>query len=244
MAVTLNLLAPSATPYAQFEAKSGTVYTADAFGVVKTVALADISDLLASGCITLGVVGAKSNLAATTAPAATNDSTQDYAVGSRWLDTTNKNEFVCVDATATAAVWVQTPTPSVVNASAATLTVTAAAHAGKVVTLNRAAGIAVTLPAATGTGARYDFVIGTTVTSNTTTITRAGSDTMAGNARQTGAAGAATAFNTASGTVVTLNGSTLGGFVGDRVVLTDIAAAVWQVEVSSKITGTAATPFS
>jgi hypothetical protein len=41
---------------------------------------------------------------------------------------------------------------AVVNATAATLTVTAALHANKTITLNRAGGIAVTLPDATGTG--------------------------------------------------------------------------------------------
>ena len=39
-----------------------------------------------------------------------------------------------------------------INVTATTLAVTGAAHGGRVVTLNRAAGIAVTMPAATGTG--------------------------------------------------------------------------------------------
>lgn len=86
MTATLNLLAPSATPFAVFEVKSGTVYTADANGVVKSVALGDISDLINSGCITLGILGAKTNLSATTNPGVTNDNTQDYAIGSHWLN--------------------------------------------------------------------------------------------------------------------------------------------------------------
>lgn len=47
----------------------------------------------------------KMNRAATTAPTANDDSTQDYSVGSRWIDTTADRVYVCVDATAAAAVW-------------------------------------------------------------------------------------------------------------------------------------------
>ena len=50
----------------------------------------------------------KSNLAATVAPGATDDSAAGYAVGSRWVDVTADKEYVCVDATADAAVWVET----------------------------------------------------------------------------------------------------------------------------------------
>lgn len=50
----------------------------------------------------------KINLNATVAPTAGDDSTAGYSVGSRWIDTTNDKEYVCVDATATAAVWIET----------------------------------------------------------------------------------------------------------------------------------------
>ena len=59
---------------------------------------------------------------------------------------------------------------SIVSATTATLTATAAAHSGRTVLLDRAAGQAVTLPAATGTGNSYKFFVLTTITSNTTTI--------------------------------------------------------------------------
>ena len=50
----------------------------------------------------------KSNLSATTDPTATDDSGSDYTVGSRWINTTLDKEFVCLDATAAAAVWTET----------------------------------------------------------------------------------------------------------------------------------------
>ena len=56
----------------------------------------------------------------------------------------------------------------IVNATAATLTVTKDLHSGQTVTLNRAGGVAVTLPAATGTGCVYRFVVGTTFTTDGT----------------------------------------------------------------------------
>lgn len=122
--------------------------------------------------------------------------------------------------------------------------ITAALNANHTNTVNSAAGIALTLPAATGTGATYTFFIGTTVTSSATTITAAGSDKISGSAYQTGATGAATAFYIASGTTITLNGTTKGGIKGDKITLIDVAAALWSVAVFESITSTAATPFS
>ena len=42
---------------------------------------------------------------ATAAPTADDDSGDGYVVGSRWFDVTNDKAYICVDATATAAVW-------------------------------------------------------------------------------------------------------------------------------------------
>jgi hypothetical protein len=121
----------------------------------------------------------------------------------------------------------------------ATLAVTAAA--GKTYVLNRAAGQAVTLPAAVGSGSIYTFFIGTTVTSNTTTITAAGTDTYAGMA-----VGLKGNFEAVAGTshIVTLNGSTQGGFAGDYLIFRDLEVGVWSVECVVEQTGTQATPFS
>ena len=50
----------------------------------------------------------KHNFNASVAPTATDDINSDYVVGSRWIDTTADTEYVCVDNTATAAVWIET----------------------------------------------------------------------------------------------------------------------------------------
>lgn len=45
------------------------------------------------------------NLAASVAPAATNDTDEDYRPGSLWIDTTADKSYVCVDNTANTAIW-------------------------------------------------------------------------------------------------------------------------------------------
>lgn len=131
------------------------------------------------------------------------------------------------------------------SVTASSVALTQGGHANKTVQLNNAAGIAVALPAATGTGDVYSMEVGTTVTSNNTIITPAGSDKIQGFAVQTGAAGATTSFAAAgAGTLTTLNGSTKGGIKGDIITYKDVAAGQWQVLINSNITGTAVTPFS
>lgn len=133
----------------------------------------------------------------------------------------------------------------VVNVTAATLTLDAATHSDKITTINAAAGCAIALPAATGSGARYILFIGTTITSNTTTITRAGSDTMFGMIYQLADGGSTLAAYECSGsTVITLDGSTKGGIKGDRIVLEDVASATWSIVGHTSATGTEATPVT
>lgn len=45
------------------------------------------------------------NLSATTAPGSGDDSTRNYGVGNRWIDTVAKKVYVLCDATVGAAVW-------------------------------------------------------------------------------------------------------------------------------------------
>jgi len=134
-----------------------------------------------------------------------------------------------------------------VATTASTLTVTAATHGGRIVTLDRAAGIAVTLPVASGSGTRYWFVLITSITSNSTTIkVPDASGTMTGAAIVLQDAGdTMVGFETAATTdTITWNGTTTGGIKGDMVELIDIAANLWSVRVTQSATGTEATPFS
>lgn len=133
----------------------------------------------------------------------------------------------------------------IVNCTASTLTVTTAAHSDRTVTLNRAGGIAVTLPAATGSGTRLRFIVGTTFTSSAT-IKVVGDDIMTGFALFAADSGdTAVMFETASDTdTITFNGTSTGGYKGTIVELEDIAADTWYVSVRGSATGSEATPFS
>lgn len=50
----------------------------------------------------------KNNFAGTAAPVAGDDTADGYEPGSVWVDTTNDKAYVCLDATAAAAVWTET----------------------------------------------------------------------------------------------------------------------------------------
>lgn len=118
----------------------------------------------------------------------------------------------------------------------------------KTIKLDTAAGSIVTLPASTGSGARFKFVITTIPTSNSHIVKVANaSDTMIGLAfLSDDTSDNAVAFN-ASGTAdtITLNRTTTGGVaLGEFIEVEDIAANLWQVHAFLKCTGTPATPFS
>lgn len=150
-----------------------------------------------------------------------------------------------VNATAAEIDAVADASTRIVNVTAATLAVTTAAHDGRVITLNRAAGITATLPAATGTGTRLLFLVGTTFTGNGI-VQVTGDDTMTGNALLAqDAADTVVMFEAgATADTITLNGTTTGGLKGDSIEAIDIAADLWWVRVVGAATGTEATPFS
>ena len=128
--------------------------------------------------------------------------------------------------------------------TAATLAVTKALYNGQTINLSRAAGITVTLPAATGTNATYRFLVTTAVTSNSYKIQVANAtDVIQGTINVAGTTGTPFGSLPASDTI-TMNGSTQGGLVGSYVEITDIAAGVFLVSGSSLGSGTVITPFS
>ena len=138
------------------------------------------------------------------------------------------------------------PAPIAVGAS---LTITAA-NSGYTFLLNNAAGSVATLPAATGTGNKYRFVVTTTTTSGAHKILAASvSDFINGNATGHTAAGAALAFSAAAATAHSIQmpfagSQPSGGFIGDEFEFIDAATNLWQVRGVYQAGTTATTPFS
>ncbi len=142
-----------------------------------------------------------------------------------------------------------------VSARIVTLTgdtsLTEAAHDGKVLLLGEVGGdalLTVTLPAATGSGACFPFIVGVVKTSSYA-IQVVGDDIMQGQivAASTGdTPDLAQPWVTASDSeTITLNGTTTGGAsIGDCIELVDIAADTWAVAGQVTASGGEATPFS
>ena len=137
----------------------------------------------------------------------------------------------------------------VINATAATLTVTEATHDGATIVLDRAAGIAVTLPAAAA-GLKFKFVVKTTFTSAATIKSVAGADVMIGHAIMGNntdnsvvnwPAVAADTFDTID-MLGTANST--GGMAGQVVTIEGLAANLWFVTIIGDAAGTEATPFA
>ena len=100
---------------------SGATYTVDASGYFSVTSQLDVITLQNMGF--LQVIG-RNNFAAAVDPAVGNDNTQDYAVGSVWLNTTASppKAWICVSAGTGAAVWLQTSIGALIaTANSATL---------------------------------------------------------------------------------------------------------------------------
>jgi|TARA_R110000765_G_scaffold305722_3_gene399610 hypothetical protein len=135
----------------------------------------------------------------------------------------------------------------------ATGAITQATHAGCILLMGEVGGDAAatfTLPAATGTGAEYKFIVSVVNTSNYV-IQVTGDDTIDGSVvvtNDTAAGGTASLISwptVAATDTITLNGTTQGGVqIGDYVLLTDIATDQYTVSGLLNASGTEATPFS
>lgn len=126
------------------------------------------------------------------------------------------------------------------------LVLSQATHDSRVIVINVASGSALTLPTATGSGTRFTLIVGTTVTSNNITVTTAAGDYFAGMIAAEGTSNSTLTFvaNGSSTSVITLDGDTKGGYIGDRIELIDIASHVWAVEGKVQTSGSQATCFS
>ena len=133
----------------------------------------------------------------------------------------------------------------------ATDAVTIAEHAGRTLLLGEVGGnaaVTLTLPAATGTGAVYKFIVSVTNTSNYKIQVADATDTIDGIMLYLDEDGTAvTAFPTvAASDTITLNGGTTGGIVGDYLELIDIATNQYHVRGVMRVAAGAnpATPFT
>lgn len=138
-----------------------------------------------------------------------------------------------------------------VTVTAATLAVTEAAHDKKVVILDRAAGITVTLPAATGSGAEFFFVVGPTALSAASHVIKVADNTDEFRGIAVGAdddGEGATGYTWKADDdddTVTMDGTATGGKYGDSWRFIDIGSNIWYVEGRLKQSGgSEATPFS
>ena len=117
-------------------------------------------------------------------------------------------------------------------------------HRGATVVLSAAAGLTVSLPAASGTGDIYKFFVATTVTSNAYIIAANGTDIMAGGVSVSTHAGGVSILAIATADYITMNGSTTGGLKGSWVEVEDVASGIWRVGGFLVSTGIEATPFA
>jgi hypothetical protein len=159
-----------------------------------------------------------------------------------------QSDLSSLDATVTELDRVADMSTRVVDCTASSLAVTEALHDGKIITLNRAAGIAVTLPVPAA-GMRFEFIVQTTFTGASTIKSVAGTHIMIGHALLGNdtdnsvvlwQALAASTFDT-----INLYGTanSTGGIAGQRIVITGLSATVWHVEITGDAAGTEATPF-
>jgi len=134
-------------------------------------------------------------------------------------------------------------------AAGASLALTVAAHEGKIIELDTLAGSVVTLPAATGSGARFTVVVKALATSNSHKIQVAnGTDVLRGTVQSvdSDSSDAVASWGTTSTSdTITLNRSTTGSvYVGETFEFIDAAAGFWSVSGWFAATSAPATPFS
>lgn len=135
-------------------------------------------------------------------------------------------------------------------AAGGTLSATEALHDSKVVLLNTAAGSVVTLPNATGSGAKFLLPVSVTATSNSH-IVKVGrsADFMTGFVDILDLDGTTISSYKGDGSAddtVTMNRTTTGGVIGDWVECVDIKANLWLVtgKLTCTVGSNPADPFS
>ena len=138
-----------------------------------------------------------------------------------------------------------------VAANGDTLTVRANEHAGRVIAFGKLAGTIVTLPAATGTGNTYTFVISIAATTNANIIKVANAtDVMDGSLmiqQDTDVDGTNKIWraDAADDTITMAGAATTGGIIGGKITCTDYKSGFWSCQgFTQSGGGSEATPFS
>lgn len=131
-----------------------------------------------------------------------------------------------------------------------TASITVATHEGKDLYVTGTSAATYTLPEATGSGARFRFIIGEVNTNGTVIVTadttNAGFLGSVNILDEDAAAQAAYASRAVTNDKITLNGTTTGGQLGDVIELIDIATDKWHVngQLGCPVGSNPATPFS
>lgn len=129
----------------------------------------------------------------------------------------------------------------------ADVTLTQDEHAGRLGYFDVAAGATVTLPRATGSGAKYRFFVKTTITSNSAVVKVGNADDVLQGNLAVLADGGDTLVGWEAGATadtITMDGSTKGGIRGDYIEIEDVVAGLFRVTAMLSATGTEATPLS
>jgi hypothetical protein len=156
---------------------------------------------------------------------------------------------VALDATALEINRAADVSSRIVPCTSSGLGVTEALHDGRIIVLDRAAGIGVTLPTASA-GLRFRFIIKTTFTGAAYIDVNGGSDIMIGHALM--------GNNTdnsvvdwqavASSSIVAIDlfgtANSTGGMAGQEIEIIGLEAGLWWVSMRGDAAGTEATPFS
>lgn len=117
-------------------------------------------------------------------------------------------------------------------------------QSGSIVRLDRAAGIVITLPTARA-GLWYDFLVKTSVTSNTYQVVAAGATKVSGTlvASITDTASKSFVGNGSTHVKVSMNGTTSGGLLGSYFRAFCDGTA-WRINGENISSGSVVTPFS
>ena len=137
----------------------------------------------------------------------------------------------------------------ILEVAAASLTLTEASHSGRIMMLNRAAGIAITLPVA-APGLHFRFIIKTTFTGAATIKSVSGADIMIGhaimgnNTDNTTVRWPAVASDTYDTIDMLGTANSTGGMAGQTIEIIGLEGNLWHVAIVGDAAGTEATPFA